>query len=569
MSKKWLDVSKLSIIGAKVKTYVDSKIGTLASTTLDAVTDLETSKQEKITGDPSKIAGFNDQGELVPILHPVNENLLINGNFLVACRDKNNVKVYVSGSVVRKDFIPGWTLSGDGFITMSKSGIRAEPTSGKTLYLTQKKRRVDTSWNNRPITLSAIAGGAWTATFKQGDAVLLSMSHNGLAQELIHTSGIYTFDNVTEILDVEFKMAITEIGQIKSVKLEFDNCQTIGHVINSNSIINRDVEIPILEDELSLSYNLGSISKGSPTRGIVFDASSNIVYTKLPANRNLFWNSNFSKPVNQRGASSYSLGWCVDKWIIQNNSGSGLVQVSSDKLILYGKHNDGLQYPITYDDLKLFENRLFTMSILTSNGELFSTTFRLSKTGGYTGESGTGKWLMYHGLYTPTNYWLFYPLITLDQPSRLSVDVLAAQLELGNIQTLAHRVENSNVWELNDVPPSYDETLKKCQETYQIISGENGGWIAPGSGYLSNAVIVVCHLPVTMKRTPTISTAGGFQVGASPSDRIDVTELRINRMIHNALSLTVMTNGGVVEGKNYFLQAADKNSKIILDAERF
>ena len=50
--------------------------------------------------------------------------------------------------------------------------------------------------------------------------------------------------------------------------------------------------------------------------------------------------------------------------------------------------------------------------------------------------------------------------------------MLAAKLELGPVQTLAHQDASGN-WVLNDPPPDKALELLKCQRYYQVFSRED------------------------------------------------------------------------------------------------
>lgn len=77
-------------------------------------------------------------------------------------------------------------------------------------------------------------------------------------------------------------------------------------------------------------------------------------------------------------------------------------------------------------------------------------------------------------------------------------DILAAKLELGPTQTLAH--QENGVWVLNEVPKVGDE-LRECQR-YHIKYGA-----IKANGYISNAAksyYMPIFLPEAMRTTPTI-----------------------------------------------------------------
>ena len=60
-----------------------------------------------------------------------------------------------------------------------------------------------------------------------------------------------------------------------------------------------------------------------------------------------------------------------------------------------------------------------------------------------------------------------FRFVTYNSPTP-TVTILAAKLELGSQQTLAHQDENGN-WVLNEIP-DYGEQLARCQRYFQLYS---------------------------------------------------------------------------------------------------
>ena len=114
---------------------------------------------------------------------------------------------------------------------------------------------------------------------------------------------------------------------------------------------------------------------------------------------------------------------------------------------------------IYYDDENGVE-QIVSFNVNPWQGPEVNETFGSFKTGEITGT--IKKVAIYHGHDS-------------------SFRVIAAKLELGDTQTLAHQDENGN-WVLNEVP-NYQEQLTRCQRYYQIfpsISTIPGG-VAPTS----------------------------------------------------------------------------------------
>ena len=149
-------------------------------------------------------------------------------------------------------------------------------------------------------------------------------------------------------------------------------------------------------------------------------------------------------PINSKGQTSYSIPAartnCIDRWFGYDGQGSGSIQIVSGGVKLTKTPNaDGIYFGQT-DVCEDLTGKTVTLSILTSTGALYSGTATVPKSNiisaypnfsaGVTIESG--KVLVQ-----------FYSFAS-------SVTVVAAKLELGNTQTLAHQVNGA--WVLNEVP---------------------------------------------------------------------------------------------------------------------
>ena len=103
------------------------------------------------------------------------------------------------------------------------------------------------------------------------------------------------------------------------------------------------------------------------------------------------------------------------------------------------------------------------------------------------------------------------------------MDIVAAKLEPGHVQTLAHR--DGDVWVLNDQPPNKALELAKCQR-YRIRFTNNP--ILTGMTSLDgNSLFAAIHLPTAMRRVPTIlqctlmyAVAGGSSITSFSSVNI-------------------------------------------------
>lgn len=159
-----------------------------------------------------------------------------------------------------------------------------------------------------------------------------------------------------------------------------------------------------------------------------------------------------SFPVNQRGQASYSAaGFTIDR--LNKASGKGTVYTTAQ----------GLQFSTSddnYDYFNFFGQDVpswmtMTCSILTNLG---ITTV---KTGSSSATLPSGILV-----YIDSNS----RRLSLRIPGNLSQSnsetFLAAKVEIGDTQTLAHQV--GNTWVLNEIP-DYGEELAKCQRFFQMF----------------------------------------------------------------------------------------------------
>lgn len=202
-------------------------------------------------------------------------------------------------------------------------------------------------------------------------------------------------------------------------------------------------------------------------------------------NPNLLRNWYFPWPVNQRDVSGTisTAGYFLDGWKLV----SGAVTIGTDGITLNGTMTQVLEHAPA---------GTVTASVLTPEG--------------------VGKVVPVYDSTAKT--------FTITAAGK---KLLAAKLELGSVQTLAHQ-DSSGAWVLNEIP-DYAEQLRKCQRYLYVQSGTmiTFGVITGGKKTLNLAVPV----PVPMRSKPTL-------VGVP-----DVTNVRTIQGTNMAAEIT---GGGVV-----------------------
>ena len=204
-------------------------------------------------------------------------------------------------------------------------------------------------------------------------------------------------------------------------------------------------------------------------------------------NRNLLDNWYFANSVNQKGQMEYTgSGYTIDRW----RSYGAKVSINDGYISLSTEGNPTFCQKSEFD---LYDKTL-TFSVLLANGSLCTGTGILA--------SGTA-WKN-TTLYEDSSIKLWLqnsdPLFNtaIDIKGNTPVDMVAAKLEFGSSQTLAHK--EGSKWVLNEIP-DYATELAKCQRYFYKTQGafEYRG-IAINQWYMNNGTI---ELPVSMRIKPT------------------------------------------------------------------
>ena len=182
------------------------------------------------------------------------------------------------------------------------------------------------------------------------------------------------------------------------------------------------------------------------------------------SNPNLLDNWYFGNPVNQRNVSGAidAVGYFLDRWKLV----SGSVTIGSNGITLNGTIAQILETAVGTD---------VTASALTTEGVVVASYNNNSKTISLTGTGQT---------------------------------FVAAKLELGSQQTLAHQDADGN-WVLNEIP-NYGEQLRRCQRYFcRFNFGRNDLFFGSLTSNLDKAWITI-PTPVVMRTAPSVSFSGTF-----------------------------------------------------------
>lgn len=201
------------------------------------------------------------------------------------------------------------------------------------------------------------------------------------------------------------------------------------------------------------------------------------------SNPNLLDNWYFANPVNQRGQTERTgsqSGYFIDRW----KFGSYDQTVTVTESGLHWSTVAGIWCTQIIENFDALIGRTLTLSAII-DGVLYSVTGVLNES------SGIGMQPVGSLFIELTHDEKGFRFVTYNSPTP-TVTILAAKLELGSTQTLAHQDADGN-WVLNEIP-DYGEQLAKCQRYFQLYS----------SADLRPAKAVDCR--PTMRADPSQST---------------------------------------------------------------
>lgn len=182
------------------------------------------------------------------------------------------------------------------------------------------------------------------------------------------------------------------------------------------------------------------------------------------------------------------LGYIIDRWKLDVGE-----SVTIDNGLNLVKANSFIgQY---FDDFDKFVGRQLVGSVLMSDGNLYTGTYI------YNGILNQGQNLFANSIISMYIQKLASALTQVELRSAIdNVKILAAKLEPGSQQTLAH--QENGVWVLNEIP-KFGDQLAECQRYYfKTASAQYSAYMMRkvGNDYLMDS----CLFPVTMRTTPSV-----------------------------------------------------------------
>ncbi len=214
--------------------------------------------------------------------------------------------------------------------------------------------------------------------------------------------------------------------------------------------------------------------RGSAGQVVGFGADGAAVAVAGWSNPNLLINWYFADPVNQRGQKTYTNdGYTIDKWYVaQRDYGTSVIVDDIGVTFRVTSKGTNKNGAFVYQTLPSLKAGTYTYSVLVSqlNGSGVMGVDRDEAPWGVLSQEIPLKPGLNTVTFTIANdvgrIGIFLAKRVLDI---VSFKFVAAKLELGSHQTLAHKDAAGN-WVLNDPPPDKTLEMLKCQRYYQVFS---------------------------------------------------------------------------------------------------
>lgn len=218
-------------------------------------------------------------------------------------------------------------------------------------------------------------------------------------------------------------------------------------------------------------------------------------------NPNLLDNWYFGNPVNQRGRTGYTgdATYSIDRWWTQYETTLSIV-------------DGGIKIGGKWDVQQYFENTLpnatYTLSLLYKD-RTGSDPLRLLIGNRTDGDIAQTESKNASGILSITSSTAALNKVNFGFTGSTdnSATIIAAKLELGDTQTLAHK-ENEK-WVLNEIP-DFGEQLRRCQRYYRRWTGADNKPLGVAVRRESKLLELVFSLDTAMRVAPSLTFNGSF-----------------------------------------------------------
>lgn len=276
-------------------------------------------------------------------------------------------------------------------------------------------------------------------------------------------------------------------------------------------------------------------------------------------NPNLLDNWFFERPVNQRGPTEYTYtptpSYTIDRW---RADGNGTITLKDGYIDVFNNNSwcSVMQY---IDNPKCFAGKTLTASMLRRDENPLKLMLYVD--GKSLGEVLKTDKLVSTTVKLPDN--ISSLAVLFGASTNKSSSLLAAKLELGDTQTLAHKDSSGN-WILNEIP-DFGEQLRRCQRHHREIERSNYGNFALGMSTSATEVDFIIPLNPPMRVAPSVSFEGSFATNGVSFNPI--SSLGVAESYPDGITLRA-TGSGFVRGEERTLQVSSAaTSKIIISAD--
>ena len=286
------------------------------------------------------------------------------------------------------------------------------------------------------------------------------------------------------------------------------------------------------------------------------------------SNPNLLHNWYFTDPINQRGQIKYtddrnSGVYSIDRWEV---GWFGTIEVHDGFIRIVGGPQKGSAFNLQQklEQTKKLNGRIVTASIMYSHSHegigfgLWDQFASLPNTNGNTGVVSTTR------IYREGETFAI-----VGTSENATIDIYAVKLELGPVQTLAHKDASGN-WVLNDPPPDPALELAKCQR-YQFVINPQQLYAKFGIAVSHDIDMVFADvaLPVPLRALPAIQVTNVNNIRfirCGPMEaQIPITNVSLNSIIGNIIYLNIEVHG-ISLGDYGFMDFSSTDARIVLDA---
>lgn len=278
-------------------------------------------------------------------------------------------------------------------------------------------------------------------------------------------------------------------------------------------------------------------------------------------NPNLLDNWFFGRPVNQRGQTEYTYtptpSYTIDRW---KADGNGTIMLKDGYIDVFNNNSwcSVMQY---IDNPKYFAGKTLTASMLRRDENPLKLILYVD--GKSLGEVLKTDKLVSITVTLPDNVSSLAILFGADANKTSSI--LAAKLELGGTQTLAHK--ENGVWVLNEIP-DFGDQLRRCQR-YALKIGDASRYCSLGTGVARDEQFVSFTIPtpVTMRTVPSLTgTPVGFTMRHSDVKVSGGETFAVDAASQNSVILKVKAQISLTAGEAYEAFLAP-NGSLMLSAD--